>query len=131
VTFSSPSQGIASKCATKGLAFNIWGLADYESSTIGLAELLPLVELTGGKLSRFVLGTDPAAERDRFATALTQVVTAQVASKCLLKLRTSSLVNERTSRSNDPPIPVTRHRMLGYGLPDHSMPGIYRVASCR
>jgi hypothetical protein len=77
---------------------NVWGLADYESSRIGLPELMPLAELTGGKLSRFVLGTDPATERNRFATEVSRVVSSQVASKCLMKLRTSSLVSDRTSR---------------------------------
>lgn len=97
-TSNSLRQKLSIKCATKGLGVNIWGLADYESSEIGLTELMPLVEHTGGKLSRFVLGTDPASERSRFATEISRVVSTQVASKCLMKLRTSSLVSDRTSR---------------------------------
>lgn len=60
--------------------------------------MYPLAELTGGKISRFVLGVDPSSERKRFSADLTRSLTTQIASKCLLKMRSSSSIKEHSSK---------------------------------
>ena len=43
-------QNLATKCARSGLGVNVWGLADFDSSSVSLSQLMPLTTLTGGKV---------------------------------------------------------------------------------
>jgi hypothetical protein len=43
-------QNIATECALAGVAINVWGVADFEGSCTGIADLLPLCQKSGGKV---------------------------------------------------------------------------------
>jgi hypothetical protein len=40
----------------KSLCMNIWSINSFEDDSASLGSLLPLVQLTGGGVTRFVLG---------------------------------------------------------------------------
>eukprot|EP00602_Paraphysomonas_sp_CaronLab_P007624 CAMPEP_0185022862 /NCGR_PEP_ID=MMETSP1103-20130426/5561_1 /TAXON_ID=36769 /ORGANISM="Paraphysomonas bandaiensis, Strain Caron Lab Isolate" /LENGTH=924 /DNA_ID=CAMNT_0027555133 /DNA_START=35 /DNA_END=2806 /DNA_ORIENTATION=- len=112
-------KNLATKCARSGLGVNVWGLADFDSSNVSLSQLMPLTTLTGGKVYRFTLGTDPSAERLRLTTQMVRTVSSQVASKCLLRMRASSVIDEKAAST-----------AIGHCMPDEELPDVYRVALC-
>jgi len=45
------------QCSRKGMAINIWTIAEKEEKDIGLSGWSKLAILTGGQVNRIVLGT--------------------------------------------------------------------------
>lgn len=108
---------ISSRCAEKGVAINLWGVASFDSDELGLSSWLPLARDTGGRLYRSVLGgklhrgfTQPTTsctvenetmifyvaipkdERYLLTEKLQRELRTQRATKCLLKIRASPVV---------------------------------------
>lgn len=101
------------------IGFNVWGLADYDSSQVGLIDLLPLVQATGGNIFRFSFGTSSLFSTQQFALQFSQLISAPVATKCLLRGRASpSVIDSKSSKMN------------GHCAEDPEMPGIYHIAAC-
>lgn len=110
-------KDIATRCATKGLSVNFWGVASFESDIIGLTSWLPLASATGGRVYRSILGSFPSDERALLSEKLMRAINSQTASKCLLKIRSS------------PSLVVGESSAVGNMIPDPSLPGVYRMAS--
>jgi len=102
----------------KSLSVNIWAITSFEGQEIGLWGLSPLANKTGGNVNRFVLGDYPKDERIRFAKMLSKVLKSPLATKCILKVRTSSLVE------------IDENGFIGHAISDDELPGIFRISSC-
>ena len=102
----------------KSLSVNIWAVTSFEGQEVGLWGLSPIANQTGGYISRCVLGDYPKDERIRFTKLLTKVLKLPVATKCIMKLRTSSLVE------------IDDNGFSGHATPDGELPEIFRIASC-
>jgi hypothetical protein len=108
----------AKKAADNNISVNIWGIADFASRQLDLKDLSPLAQMTGGKLFRFVLGQRPQLEQRRLALQLARSLSEQYATKCLLKIRASSIVNTSASE------------VVGHCYPSPELPGVHHVAAC-
>lgn len=102
----------------KSLGVNIWAITSFEGQEIGLWGLSPLADRTGGYINRFILGDYPKDERIRFTKMLSKVLKNPLATKCILKVRTSSLVE------------IDENSFIGHATSDDELPGIFRVSSC-
>jgi hypothetical protein len=108
----------ATKAADNNISINIWGIADFASRQLELKDLSPLAQMTGGKLFRFVLGQRPQLEQRRLALQLARSLSEQYATKCLLKIRASSIVNTSASE------------VVGHCYPSPDLPGVHHIAAC-
>lgn len=110
------ARGLGLMFAQRGLSVSLWGVVSFEGRGVGLEGMAPLADLTGGSVNRFVLGVFPKDERSRLTEALVRTLTAQLACKGVLKLRTSSGL----CVSTDP---------TGHLAPDVDLPDVYRIAA--
>lgn len=111
-------EATADKASKNNICINLWGVAPFSSHVVGLSELSSLASKTGGKTYRFLLGTTPVAERYRLSLQLARALSAQYASRCVLKLRASQLVD------------LVDSSMMGHLTADPLLPGVYRVPCC-
>jgi len=102
----------------KSLSVNIWAVTSFDGQEVGLWGLSPIAKRTGGFIHRCVLGDYPKDERCRFTKLLTKVLKAPMATKCIMKLRTSHLVD------------IDENGFSGHATPDEELPDIFRIASC-
>ena len=86
-------KSLSKKCASKGLAVNMWGVSSFDTDVIGLSSWYPLVRSTGGKVHRSVLGQIPKDERALLTEKMKRAIIPQIATKCLMKLRCSPQMN--------------------------------------
>ena len=108
---------MAERASEHNICINVWGVSPFASQVLGLSELSPLVSKTGGKTFRFLLGTTPVAERFRLSLQLSRALSEQYASKCILKLRASQLVDMSTE-------------LMGHVRADPLLPGVNRICCC-
>lgn len=111
-------QKTAERASRHSICVNVWGVAPFASQVLGLSELSPLTRMTGGKTFRFLLGTTPIAEQYRLSLQLARALSAQYASKAILKLRASQLVD------------FLDNGIIGHLSVDPLLPGVYRMACC-
>lgn len=97
---------------------NVWSVVNFESHEVGLSSLQPLCETTGGAAYRIVLGHHPAQERARLTEMLRRKLTTIRATRGVLKMRGSPLLD------------FVPELASGGLVPDTVLPGVYRVASC-
>ena len=111
-------KSLSKKCASKGLAVNMWGVSSFDTDVIGLSSWYPLVRSTGGKVHRSVLGQIPKDERALLTEKMKRAIIPQIATKCLMKLRCSPQMN------------VGESSATGNMTTDEDLPGVYRTATC-
>lgn len=111
-------ERVSERASKNSICINVWGVAPFASQVLGLSELSPLARKTGGKTFRFLLGTTPVAEKYRLALQLSRVLSAQYASKCVMKMRASQLVD------------LADNGVMGHLQADPLLPGVYRMPCC-
>lgn len=111
-------QRLAQHLASFSASVNVWSVVNFESHEVGLSSLQPLCETTGGAAYRVVLGHHPAQERTRLAEMLRRKLTYLRATRGVLKMRSSPILDFLPALST------------GGLVPDAALPGVYRVASC-
>ena len=97
---------------------NIYSIVNFESTEVGLNSFQQLTTTTGGVLHRTVLGLNPSYERKRFSEYLRRIVCTNYATKCILKVRTPTIIE------------INPNSITGGMIPDKELPGIYRIATC-
>lgn len=112
------STRIGKGCSKKGISINVYAINSFEGKEINLMSLFPLSQLTGGSVDKFVLGSHPLATRIRLNETLRTRLTRQMATKCIMKVRTSSVVN------------ATVHDITGNLCIDDELSDVYHVSSC-
>ncbi len=100
------------------ISIHVWGVAAFSHQNVGLSDLLPLCTETGGKVHKFVLGQYPSIETKRLCAQVARVFSEQVASKCIMKIRTSAVADSKSLS------------VIGNFHPDENLPGVYRIPAC-
>lgn len=111
-------ESIAKSLAVKGVTVNLWSISSLQHQTTDLRKLSPLANYTSGDIFRCVLGDDPLVEKERFIEKLVRNVTRSIATKCILKLRTSDALE------------VLRDGTTGSLMEDQQFPSVYHMSSC-
>jgi len=110
---------LAKKLAARSLCVHLWGVSSFEGQEVELRTLAPLSQLTGGSISKCVLGVYPRDERARLTEQLRRSLSfRQMATRCVLKVRASPIVN------------ILEESFSGHLCEDEELPSVHRIAAC-